>query len=128
VAYKLINKYNNDDFESTVRFRKAVSETMEEHGAVPVEMVARQIFRDNPEAQREYLEEVQELGIEEEEVQLSDKITTQKFKNHKIKTDTGIEINFPSTYFNNKEMLEFINHPDGKISIVIKNVGKISNK
>jgi hypothetical protein len=128
VAEKLGKKYNNDDFEGTVRFRKAVTESMEEHGAVPVEMVARQIFRDNPTAQREYLEEVQELGIEEKEVQLSEKITEQKFKNQKIKTDTGIEINFPSTYFNNKEMLEFINHADGKISIVIKNVGKISNK
>lgn len=72
--------------------------------------------------------EIKQAGIEENEIQLSEKITERKFKSQKIKTDTGIEINFPSTYYNNKDMIEFINQPNGTVSIVIKNVGKISNK
>jgi Mor family transcriptional regulator len=127
-AEKLSKKYQHDDFESTVRLRKTVTEAMEENGAVAVESVARRIFHDNPAAQREYIAEVEQAGIVEKEIPLSAKITDRKFRNQKIKTDTGIEINFPAAYFNNQEMLEFINHPDGKISIVIKNVGKISNK
>lgn len=128
VAEKLSKKYQQDDFESTVRLRKTVTEDMEENGAVAVESVARRIFHDNPAAQREYLAEIEQAGIVEKEIQLSEKITDRKFRNQKIKTDTGIEINFPAAYFNNKEMLEFVNHADGKVSIVIKNVGKISNK
>jgi hypothetical protein len=128
VAEKLSKKYQQDDFESTVRLRKTVTEDMEENGTVAVESVARRIFHDNPAAQREYVAEIEQAGIEEKEIQLSEKITDRKFRNQKIKTDTGIEINFPAAYFNNKEMLEFVNHADGKISIVIKNVGKISNK
>jgi 37-kD nucleoid-associated bacterial protein len=128
VAEKLGKKYNNEKFDSVARLRKSVAETMEESKAVAVESVAREIFRDDPGAQREYVEEVKQAGIREDEIQLSEQITERKFKSHKIKTDTGIEINFPSTYYNNKEMIEFVNHPNGMVSIIIKNVGKISNK
>jgi hypothetical protein len=128
VAEKLGKKYNNEKFDSVARMRKSVAETMEENKTVAVENVAREIFRDDPAAQREYVEEVKQAGIQEDEIQLSEQITERKFRNHKIKTDTGIEINFPSTYYNNKEMIEFVNHPNGMVSIIIKNVGKISNK
>jgi hypothetical protein len=128
VAEKLGKKYNNENFDSVARLRKTVAETMETNNTVAVESVAREIFRDDPEAQREYITEVKQAGIQEEEIQLSEQITQRKFRNHKIKTDTGIEINFPSTYYNNKDMIEFVNHPNGMVSIIIKNVGKISNK
>jgi len=52
----------------------------------------------------------------------------KKYASQKIRTDTGVENNFPSDYFNDKEKLEFINNSDGTISIVIKNVSKILNK
>jgi hypothetical protein len=128
VAQTLSKKYNNEDFDSVARLRKTVTDNMEETKSVAIQAVAREIFRDNPAAQREYVEEIQQAGIQEDEVQLSEKITQRKFRNHKIKTDTGIEINFPSTYYNNQDMIEFINNPNGTVSILIKNVGKISNK
>lgn len=127
-AQSVSKKYQNEDFDSVARLRKTVAENMETSNAVVVESVAREIFRDNPAAQREYVEEVKRAGIEENEIQLSEKITERKFRSHKIKTDTGIEINFPSTYYNNREMIEFINNPNGTVSILIKNVGKIVNK
>jgi hypothetical protein len=126
VAQTLSKKYNNEDFDSVARLRKTVADNMEETKSVAIQTVAREIFRDNPAAQREYVEEIQQAGIQEDEIQLSEKITDRKFRNHKI--NTGIEINFPSTYYNNKEMIEFINNPNGTVSILIKNVGKISNK
>ena len=49
-------------------------------------------------------------------------------RNHKIKTDTGIEITFPADLFQNTEYIEFINNPDGTISIELKNIGKIINQ
>jgi hypothetical protein len=128
VAEKLGEKYNTDKFDSVARLRKTVAETMDCGNTVRVESVAREIFGDDPDAQREYVAEVKQAGIEEEAIELSEQITEKKFRNHKIKTDTGIEIHFPSTYYNNKEMIEFINQPNGTVSILIKNVGKISNK
>lgn len=128
VAEKLGKKYNNEKFDSVARLRKTVVETMETGNTVAVESVAREIFQNDPAAQREYIEEIKQAGIQEREIQLSEQTLEKKFRNHKIKTDTGIEINFPSTYYNNKEMIEFVNHPNGTVSIIIKNVGKISNK
>ncbi len=128
VAEKIGKKYQNEKYDVVARLRKVVAEEMEEGKNVNVGKVAREIFKDDPSAQREYIEEVQQAGIEEAEVQLSEKITERKFRNHKIKTDTGIEINFPATYYTNKEMIEFINNPNGTVSILIKNVAKISSK
>ncbi|HBE79555.1 MAG TPA: nucleoid-associated protein [Firmicutes bacterium] len=128
VAERLGEKYNTDSFDSVARLQKTVAETMDCGNTVRVESVAREIFRDDPDAQKEYVAEVKQAGIEEEAIELSSQITEKKFRNHKIKTDTGIEIHFPSTYYNNKEMIEFINHPNGTVSILIKNVAKISNK
>lgn len=128
VAEKLGKKYNNEKFDSIARLRKTVIENLEESDSIAVENVAREIFRDNPDAQREYVNEIREAGIKEERVQIPEKLAERKFGNQKIKTDTGIEINFPATYYNNKEMIEFINNPNGTVSILIKNVGKISNK
>ncbi|HYH03352.1 MAG TPA: nucleoid-associated protein, partial [Bacillota bacterium] len=107
---------------------KAVAMNVEEDNCIEMDHVVREIFRDDPPAQREYLEEIKKAGIEETKIQLPEKIIAKKFANQKICTDTGVEINFPSDYFNNKEKLEFINNSDGTISIIIKNVSKISNK
>lgn len=128
VAEKIGKKYDNDPFDSIARLRKTITENIEESNAIEVQNVAREVFKDNPTAQREYLEELKEAGLKEARVQLSEKLVERKFGNQKIKTDTGIEINFPATYYNNKEMIEFINNPNGTVSILIKNVGKISNK
>ena len=49
-------------------------------------------------------------------------------RSHKIKTDTGIEITFPSEYIENTDFIQFINNPDGTLSIELKNIGKIVNK
>ncbi|HEX2955074.1 MAG TPA: nucleoid-associated protein [Bacillota bacterium] len=122
-------KFGAEAFDTVARLRKTVVENIhDETATVDIEGVAKEIFSGQPAAQQEYIEEVRKAGVSETEVRLSEKIAERKFSNHKIKTDTGIEILFPATYFNNNEMIEFVNNPNGTISIVIKNVGKITNK
>ena len=41
---------------------------------------------------------------------------------HKIKTDNGIELTVPTDVYKDKDAIEFINNPDGTISILITNV------
>ncbi|MDD4601367.1 Nucleoid-associated protein YejK [bioreactor metagenome] len=92
----------------------------------PVE-VGKTVFRSSPIMQEEYLEEVKKAGIAEV-VKIDRDFCVKKGKNHKIKTDTGIEISFPVDYFENKEYMEFVNNSDGTISIELKNIGKIINR
>ena len=49
-------------------------------------------------------------------------------RNHKIRTDTGIEISFPAEMGSNSEYIEFVNEPNGLISIELKNIGSIENR
>ncbi len=46
-------------------------------------------------------------------------------RNHKIRTDTGIEISFPAEMGSNSEYIEFVNEPNGLISIELKTSGQL---
>lgn len=92
----------------------------------PVEL-GRQVFGDSRLLQEEYLREVQDAGLADA-VKVDKAFVEKKGKSHRIKTDTGIEVVFPVDYFENKHYMEFINNPDGTISIQLKNIGKIVNK
>lgn len=125
---KVSKKYMDDDFNTVSKLKQFISESIEEANEVEVETLAEVIFANKPDVKREYLTEVKQAGLTEEviKVQVTDK--SKNFKNQKLKTDNGIEINFPSEVYNNKDVIEFINNPDGTISILIKNINKLTTK
>ena len=49
-------------------------------------------------------------------------------RNHKIRTDTGIEITFPAEMGSNSDYIAFRNEPNGLISIELRNIGSIENR
>lgn len=128
VTKKINKKYYDEDFEKVAKLKSVVSQSIEDNNEISVEKIAEQMFETNLEVREEYIQEIQKAGLVEESIQIPEKIAEKKFKTHKIKTDTGIEINFPLSYYDNSDMIEFSNNPDGSISIIIKNVGKIINK
>jgi hypothetical protein len=125
---KISKKYYDGDFAPVARMRKTVAANRDAAECLELAQVAQEVFRDDPPAQREYLAELHQAGLAAPQVQLPEKLVAKKFANQKIRTDTGVEINFPSDYFNDREKLEFITNDDGTISILIKNVGKILNR
>lgn len=92
----------------------------------PVEL-GQEVFAASPIMQQEYLQEVDLAGITGI-VKIDKNLAVRTGRTHKIKTDTGIEISIPIDYFQNKDFVEFINNPNGTISIELKNIGKILNK
>lgn len=89
--------------------------------------LCQQIFSDSEEMQDEFLSLVQEEQIPDE-IKIEKSFAIKASKSHRIKTDTGIEVIFPAVYFENHEFIEFVNNPNGTISIQLKNIGKIVNK
>ena len=128
VTKKINKKYYDEDFEKVAKLKNVVSQSIEDNNEISVEKIAKEMFETNLEVREEYIQEIQKAGLVEESIQIPEKIAEKKFKTHNIKTDTGIEINFPLSYYDNSDMIEFSNNPDGSISIIIKNVGKIINK
>ena len=63
------------------------------------------------------------LGLNDSEVQEKFGFLIEAFK-----FDTGIEISFPSEYAADANYIEFMADAQGRVSILIKNVGSIENR
>ena len=92
----------------------------------PTEL-GQEVFAGSQVMQQEFESQIIEAQLPRD-VKVEKNLAVKTAKNHKIKTDTGIEITFPAEYFENHDFIEFINNPDGTISIEVKNVGRILNK
>jgi hypothetical protein len=128
VTKKINKKYYDEDFDKVAKLKNVVSQSIEDNNEVHVEKIAQEMFDTNLAVRDEYIQEIQKAGLTEESIQIPEKIVEKKFKTHRIKTDTGIEINFPLSYYDNSDMIEFSNNPDGSISIIIKNISRIISK
>lgn len=127
IARKIAENHGQSSVAAISKAKNYMVEHMETSEFLdPVEL-GKAVFRSSPVMQEEYAEEVKKSGISEA-VKMDRDFCVKKGKNHKIKTDTGIEITFPVDYFENKEYMEFVNNPDGTLSIELKNIGKIINK
>lgn len=115
---------------SAVALSKAKSYIMENaavsDGFSPVAL-GKEVFSDSREMQQAFETQVAEEKLPVD-VKVEKQVAVKTGKNHKIKTDTGIEVIFPAAYFENQEYIEFVNNPNGTISIEIKNIGKITDK
>ena len=87
----------------------------------------KEVFRDNPAMQADYNAQIKEAGFTEP-VKMDQEATLKKMRNHKLKTDTGIELTIPIDYFDNTEFVEFNNNTDGTLSITLKHILNITNR
>lgn len=88
--------------------------------------IAEEVFSEHPGMKESFLEQIEHSNIKKVTAADRDYIVKANQK-HKIKTDTGIEIIVPSEYMNNPDYIEFVNHPNGKISLKVKNFEQIIN-
>nr|WP_252187823.1 nucleoid-associated protein [Anaeromonas frigoriresistens] len=123
----LENNYEGD-YEKVGEAKKAVAESLKTKEEIDVEEVASSIFRNNVEMKKEYIETMEKEGLEDKSFKVNEKIQRRNFRKQKIVTDTGIEINVPIEFFNDKDRIEFINNVDGTVSILLKQIGNIKNK
>lgn len=63
-----------------------------------------------------------------EPVRVDQEVTAKKMSKHRLRTDTGIDLSIPTDYFDNTEFLEFYNHEDGTLSIMLKQISNITNR
>lgn len=89
--------------------------------------LGEEVFEDQPAMKERFVEEVRREELPER-VTVKRAVAKRMAKSHKIRTDTGIEITFPSEYSANTDYIQFFNEPDGRISIELKNIGKIENR
>lgn len=123
VAKDITKRYYDDDFNKVSAIKEAIYDNLD-NGSIEVENVANAIFRNSPDIKKEYIERVEEAGVNKV-VDLEGKKPEKKLTVHKIKMDNGIQLDIPVDIYRDKNIIEFMNNPDGTISIMIKNISKI---
>lgn len=131
VVEEVSDEFGLNAAEAVSRAKARVERDVEQSESFEPAEVGREVFEDAPEAQRRYEERYQEEARSEnvpEEVSMRPAEARRMAQRHRIRTDTGVDISFPSEYGHDSNYLAFSTDPDGHITIVIRNVAKIENR
>lgn len=110
------------------RAKAYVTEKVEEEGAFSRAGLTEEAFPDNEPAQKAFETQAEVRHIPNR-VRIDKRMVAQKrVRNHRIVTDTGIEVSFPAEYGEDSDMIEFKTESNGLISISLKNIASIENK
>lgn len=127
VSEEMVEKFELNEVEIIPKMKQIVKENVESNTPVSVEEIATMLFPEKEHIKSTFEEELRKKGIEKE-IAVEYTKQTKAEKVQKIKTDKGIEISIPVDYMNTKDYVEFINNPDGTISIQLKNIIHITSK
>lgn len=118
----------SEQFEVQMEAKSIINQELAEKGSLDVPEVIGRIFKGNTEMEEEVREKLDKWNITDVPVAPRNPATTKKFEKQHLMTDTGIEIKIPMEAYDNKDTIEFITNPDGTISVLIKNIGKIESR
>ncbi len=128
-AKKVAENFGRDPLETATAVKTVIAKELEISDALDPIRAGQKIFADNPAMQQDYDEQVKNAGFAENQpIHVDKEATLKKILNHKLKTDTGIELTIPVDYFDNTEYVEFSNNPDGSLSITLKHINNIMNR
>jgi len=127
IARKVADSHGENSDIAVSRAKTFIIENTEVSEYLDPLALGQEVFAASPLMQQEYTQAVDQAGIAGA-VKIDRGLAVRTGKTHKIKTDTGIEISIPVDYFQNKDFVEFINNPDGTLSISLKNIGKLLSR
>ena len=132
IVTRAVEQVNQKHFsEEPVRQMEAKSilkREIEDTGSINVGKISEKIYGNAPEIKEEFDAKMEKYHMEKDEVAPQNEATTKKFEKQYLKTDTGIEINIPMEQYQDANQVEFLTNPDGTISVLIKNINKISTR
>lgn len=127
IATKVAEEHGSNSSIAVSRAKSYMAENAQTSDILsPMEM-GREVFSQSSVMQSEFRVQLKEAGLDKP-THVDRPYAQKSGRSHKIKTDTGIEITIPIDYFDNERYVEFINNPDGTLSIALKNIAKITNR
>ena len=123
---EVANEYGANAAIATAKAKVYVAENAEDSDEVSFDEFVEEVFEDEG-PRRSFVEAAQKENLPEH-APVERAVAKRVTRNHKIRTDTGIEITFPAEYAQNPEFIEFTSTSNGLIRIELKNIGSIENK
>ena len=129
-AVEQVNRkyYGDEDTERKMEIKNAIYQELEETGSLAVESVKEKIFPDSPQMQEELTGKLEKYNLADAVVEPKSEKTVKKFQKQRLTTDTGIEITIPMEEYQNPDRVEFLTNADGTVSVLIKNIGRLTSK
>jgi hypothetical protein len=124
---EVLKKHYDNDFKKTTDLKRAMVENFTDSEELEIEEISEKVFRDNPEARKDYREGIEKRGLTEPKVKLKPKTSEKLMKKQKIITEEGIELHVPVEYLDDRKV-KFLNNGDGTIKIEINDITSILNK
>ena len=84
--------------------------------------MCREVLRDYPQIAPMVEEQLVNENIDPEATVQVGQQTVKRFEKQSVKTPDGIEVKIPADLFADQRAMEFIQQPDGSISLLIKNI------
>ena len=109
------------------RVKAAVARSADVEESFSPAEVGRTVFSERPEVVERFEERVREAKLPEE-APVRRGVANRLTKSHKIRTDTGVEITFPSELAERPGYLDFSTDAEGRITITVGNIAKIENR
>lgn len=119
--------FGMDETKTMAKVKTAIQKELEEGEALNFMQAGKEIFDEYPQMQREYEQKLESKGFTGE-VPVNREATLKKMRNHKLQTDTGIELVIPVDYLDNTDFVEFNKDEDGSLTITLKQIGSITNR
>lgn len=133
VIEKVITETIEENFDNKLEalsFAKTnLAKSIDHTSSILVNEVLEETFGEHEHLKEACLNTFQEQGITEEAIPIphAEKVG-RKYTSHKLKTSTGIELKLPTEMLHDSSKIEFINNPDGTLSIILKNIGSVVSK
>lgn len=121
-------KYSDKPFMDLSKAQSAIYENLDMSGMIEVSHIADSVFEENHSAKNEFIETIKEKGLNDKVEVYNSKKFERKFSKQKFKLSNGIELVIPVEIINNKDIIEFRNEPDGKVSVVINDIQEVINR
>lgn len=121
-AEKIAEMYYSKDDDIETHISSTMLNELQQNRPLVVENLGHSFFPNNAAAQEEFFERLASSNITKDEALTLSERFQRKFEKQAIKTTSGVEIKIPTQLYSNSDEIEFINNPDGTVSLLIKNI------
>lgn len=128
VVEEVAEEHGANTAVALAKVKAAVAEKVEDDEELPPWDIVDEVFEDEPVIKDNVRAALTEEKMPERVPVERKQVERAAVRNHKIRTDTGIEISFPAEMGSNSDYIEFVNEPNGLISIELKKISSIENR
>lgn len=126
-AKRVTAENGGDTMETAAKIKECVIEEIDEGEKLDTNKIANHVFDGRPAMLDEFRAKMEQASVPQQ-IEVNKYVAKKTTSDIKLTTDIGVEISFPSEYYNNSEYVDIINNDDGTISIRINNIGELTNK